>query len=110
MLRVFVFVAALFVCPAYATQVQADVAAGTTQCGWYLDGATTPSIVTIVPPATTCRFPLAAGLTAGTHTIAADARMPDPLWGTLTSPKSATFSFTKPAGGGTAPSNLVLVP
>lgn len=95
--------------PAQAAYVMADVEAGVTQCGFYLDGATSPALVSITPPATTCRYNVGT-VTVGTHTITADARKPDPVWGLITSPKSAPFSFTRPGPTGNAPTNLVLVP
>lgn len=97
---------------AFATSVQADAPAGATQCGFYLDGATTPTVVSV--SAGTCKLLLATTLAPGDHNVTADARVPaQPPWSTTVqiSPKSAPFNFTKPATtGGASPSNFILVP
>lgn len=99
--------------PAVATSIEATVAPGTTQCGWYLDGAATPTLTALWTP-TTCRLVLSSTLAAGDHTVSADARAPaDAMWSSVMtiSPRSSVFTFTKPnATGGTAPTDLKLVP
>lgn len=93
---------------ALAAQVEADAPPGATQCGFYLDTAVSPTLVTVT--AGKCRLNVST-VTVGTHTVTADARVPDPIWGTTISPKSSPpFSFTKPGPSGTAPSNFILVP
>lgn len=95
-----------------ATSVQADAPPGATQCGFYLNAATTPTVVSV--SGGTCKLLLSASLPAGDHTVTADARYPAaPPWSTVVqvSPKSAPFLFTKPAtSGGSPPSNFTIVP
>lgn len=93
---------------AFAANIEADAPAGATQCGFYLDTATTPTLVTVT--AGKCRLNVSA-VTVGTHSVTADARVPDPIWGTAISPKaSPAFTFTKPGPVGSPPTNFVLVP
>jgi hypothetical protein len=108
MIRFLLAVLAFAASPAFATAVQADAPAGATQCGFYLNTATTATVVAV--SAGTCKLTLSTSLAPGTHTVTADARYPEPIWGVTTSPKSAPFSFTKPAPGGASPSNFQLVP
>ena len=97
---------------AFATSVQADAPPGATQCGFYLDSATTATVVSV--SGGTCKLLLSASLPAGDHTVTADARVPaQPPWSSTVqiSPKSAPFLFTKPATtGGNPPSNFTIVP
>lgn len=109
-----IIAAALFLVAelAFATSIQADAPPGATQCGFYLDGATTPTVVSVT--AGTCKLLLSSMLAAGEHSVTADARVPaQPPWSTTIqiSPKSAPFTFIKPASvGGASPSNFTLLP
>lgn len=104
--------ALLFSGIAFATSVQADAPPGATQCGFYLDAATTPTVVSV--SGGTCKLLLSSVLPSGDHTVTADARYPaSPPWSTVVqiSPKSAPFPFTKPAvSGGNPPTNFAVVP
>lgn len=101
--------------PAAAANVQYDVPAGTAQCGFYLDTATTASVVPSTQLAgsatgTVCNFNVNS-VSVGTHNVVADARRVDPIWGTSVSPKSSPpFSFDKPGPTGSPPSSPRLVP
>jgi hypothetical protein len=87
-----------------------DVVPGTTHCGFFLDGALAASAVNPVDAGgMTCRFDL-SGVAPGDHTIQADARSVDPVWGPIVSAKSAPYQFTKPASGGAPPSGPRIVP
>ena len=105
LLAVFLFAFSSFV---FAATIEADAPPGATQCGFYLDTSTAPTLVTVT--AGKCRFNVSS-VSVGTHSVTADARVPDPIWGTAISPKSSPpFTFTKPGPVGSAPSNFVLVP
>lgn len=96
------FVVAVFAIPAYAAQIQADAPPGATQCGFYLDGATTPTVVSVISGK--CTMPLSTSLAIGPHQVVGDSRETVPVWGTLPpGPKSAPpYDFTKP-GASTLP-------
>ena len=98
---------ALVALPVLAAQVEADAPVGATQCGFYLDAVVSPTVVSVT--AGKCRYNVAS-VAVGAHTVSAEARYPDPIWGTTISPKSAPFSFTKPGPNGASPSNFTLVP
>jgi hypothetical protein len=85
-----------------------DVEPGVTHCGFFLDGSLAAVAVNPVV-GTTCSYDL-AGVAPGEHTIQADARSVDPVWGPIVSAKSAPFAFTKPASGGAPPSGPRIVP
>jgi hypothetical protein len=93
-----------------AAAIEADVAPGITQCGFYLNGAATPTVVSA--SGGKCRFVLQPTLAVGTHSVEADGREVDPLWGTRITARSAPFVFTKSDATSTSapPSNLSLVP
>jgi hypothetical protein len=85
-----------------------DVAPGTTHCGFFLDGAMAAAAVNPVT-GTTCQFDC-SGVSPGPHSVEADARSVDPVWGPTVSAKSAPFHFTKPAATGAPPTNFRIVP
>lgn len=112
----FALLAALLVAlPAAAANIQVDVPAGTTQCGFYLDSSTVPSLVPAQQVAgsttgTICKYNVQL-VTPGPHVVVADSRKTDPIWGTVISPKSAPpFPFEKPGATGIPPTNFLLVP
>lgn len=95
---------------ALAAQIEVDAPPGATQCGFYLDGATTATVVTVVNGK--CRMLLSSTLAAGPHQARGDSRQADPVWGTLPpGAKSDPYDFTKPGASGLpAPTNWKLVP
>lgn len=102
-------VLSLFAGLALATSVQADAPAGATQCGFYLDGSSTATVVSVTSG--TCKLVLLATLAPGNHSVTADARIPDPIWGLRTTAKSTPFDFVKPGGSSESPpSAFRLVP
>lgn len=101
----------LFALPCLAAKVVVDVAPGTTQCGFYLDASTTATVVSANTTANTCTYDVQA-VAVGSHTVAADTRTNDPIWGSQTSAKSTPWPFTKPTASGnpSTATNFRLVP
>lgn len=100
------FVLLLFVTSVVGAQpfLIADVPAGTTSCGVFLDAI--PK-VTIAVTGLICKYDL-AGIAVGAHSAKVTAiALNDPVWGTQESTQSAPLAFTKPAVPG-APSGLRL--
>ena len=74
--------------------VVADVVAGVSQCGVYLNAA--PK-VTVPASSLLCKYDI-SGVSVGSHTIRMTAiSVADPIWGTQESVQSAALNFTRPA-------------
>jgi hypothetical protein len=101
MKRLLVLFAAVFAPAAWAAPfVVADVVAGVTSCGVFLD---TAAKVTVPAATLLCKYDLAT-LPVGAHVIRMTAiATADPVWGTQESVQSAPLNFTKPISP-TAPS------
>lgn len=86
--------------------VVADVAAGVSQCGVYLDAA---AKVTVPAASNQCKYDV-SGITPGNHSIKMTAiTVADPVWGSQESAQSLPLDFSRPAQP-SAPSGLVLTP
>lgn len=94
MRRLLVLLAAVFAPAALAAPfIVADVVAGVTQCGVFVDAQ--PKVV-VTASALLCKWD-ASGVAIGAHAVTMTAiTVADPVWGTQESVKSAPLNFTRP--------------
>lgn len=94
MKRILVLLAAVVAPAAWAAPfVVADVVAGVTSCGVFLDSG---AKMTVPATALLCKWD-AASVTTGAHVVRMTAiTVADPVWGTQESVQSAPLNFTRP--------------